>query len=180
MLIVFLILAAVVVSKGILSDPLPFELNIYRSTQTDSTTGCSFISVRQTQRETGRSDVPGYYISERSPVPEFGSDLTPGERLHVFAYDEGLLWSRAQWLCGNDIIPDHVITTKSADKTLSSSLVTSQDVLTSQRDLPIQDDVNFRTDPPLHIQPILVSGPSHNRVDLVFFSDGCTYLSYES
>lgn len=30
--------------------------------------------------------------------------------------------------------------------------------------------------PPLEIQPLVVSGPSSNRVDLVFFSDGCAHL----
>lgn len=29
--------------------------------------------------------------------------------------------------------------------------------------------------PPLEIEPLVVSGPASNRVDLVFFSDGCAY-----
>jgi len=28
--------------------------------------------------------------------------------------------------------------------------------------------------PPLEMIPLIISGPSSNRVDLVFFSDGCT------
>ena len=31
--------------------------------------------------------------------------------------------------------------------------------------------------PPLQMQPLIVSGPSRNRVDLVFFSDGCKSLN---
>lgn len=30
--------------------------------------------------------------------------------------------------------------------------------------------------PPLEIRPLIVNGPSSNRVDLIFFGDGCTYL----
>lgn len=30
--------------------------------------------------------------------------------------------------------------------------------------------------PPLTIKPLIISGPSDNRVDLVFFSDGCAYI----
>lgn len=28
--------------------------------------------------------------------------------------------------------------------------------------------------PPLEIRPLIVNGPSSNRVDLIFFGDGCT------
>jgi hypothetical protein len=46
------------------------------------------------------------------------------------------------------------------------------------RDLSLGDDMSEEDPtvdpPPLHIQQLFVSGPSSNRVDLVFFSDGCT------
>lgn len=29
--------------------------------------------------------------------------------------------------------------------------------------------------PPLDIQPLIINGPSDNRVDLIFFGDGCKY-----
>lgn len=31
--------------------------------------------------------------------------------------------------------------------------------------------------PPLDIQPLIVTGPSSNRVDLIFFGDGCTFYA---
>ena len=34
-----------------------------------------------------------------------------------------------------------------------------------------QEDV---APPPLEIRPLIVNGPSDNRVDLIFFGDGCT------
>jgi hypothetical protein len=29
--------------------------------------------------------------------------------------------------------------------------------------------------PPLEIRPLIVNGPSSNRVDLIFFGDGCKF-----
>lgn len=29
--------------------------------------------------------------------------------------------------------------------------------------------------PPLEIKPLIVTGPSSNRIDLIFFGDGCTF-----
>lgn len=31
--------------------------------------------------------------------------------------------------------------------------------------------------PPLEIQPLIVTGPSSKRVDLIFFGDGCTFYT---
>lgn len=31
--------------------------------------------------------------------------------------------------------------------------------------------------PPLDIQPLIINGPSDNRVDLIFFGDGCMYCA---
>ncbi len=39
------------------------------------------------------------------------------------------------------------------------------------------DNVQARQDvapPPLDIQPLIINGPSENRIDLIFFGDGCT------
>jgi hypothetical protein len=30
--------------------------------------------------------------------------------------------------------------------------------------------------PPLEIQPLIINGPSDNRIDLIFFGDGCAWL----
>ncbi len=38
---------------------------------------------------------------------------------------------------------------------------------------PDQETLSGVEPPPLEIEPLIISGPSSNRVDLVFFSDGC-------
>lgn len=34
--------------------------------------------------------------------------------------------------------------------------------------------------PPLDIQPLIINGPSDNRIDLIFFGDGCKSICDES
>lgn len=50
-------------------------------------------------------------------------------------------------------------------------------------DIDFDDDLldGNKVEPPhLDIQPLIISGPYDNRVNLVFFSDGCTYLVTQS
>ncbi|KIK69982.1 hypothetical protein GYMLUDRAFT_34387 [Collybiopsis luxurians FD-317 M1] len=59
----------------------------------------------------------------------------------------------------------------------SGKCVPTQSLPLSQtwHDVGTQDQISFATSadpPPLEIRPLIVSGPSRNRVDLVFFSDG--------
>lgn len=37
------------------------------------------------------------------------------------------------------------------------------------------DGVESTAAPPLEIRPLIISGPSKNRVDLIFFGDGCEW-----
>lgn len=40
--------------------------------------------------------------------------------------------------------------------------------------VPFLQALESAAPPPLDIQPLIVTGPSENRVDLIFFGDGCT------
>lgn len=44
---------------------------------------------------------------------------------------------------------------------------------TAQQSLQMKPTVS---PPPLEVEPLIITGPDTNRVDLVFFSDGCMYL----
>ena len=53
-----------------------------------------------------------------------------------------------------------------------------EDAFTLATDFSLGQEVMGKVDPPpLEISPLFVSGPIQNRVDLVFFSDGCTFPS---
>ena len=39
--------------------------------------------------------------------------------------------------------------------------------------LQVRDDISA---PALEIQPLIVNGPTSNRIDLIFFGDGCAYI----
>jgi hypothetical protein len=43
--------------------------------------------------------------------------------------------------------------------------------------VPFLQAVDSQAAPPLEIRPLIISGPSSNRVDLIFFGDGCKFIS---
>jgi hypothetical protein len=129
---------------------------------------CSVVAVRHTQHHKGlSSNEPRHYVVEKSRKPARGLD----EQLHIFAFHQEVLWARlgALSIC-NDILWDksvplgpNEISTEAPQRVLSS--------------IPV-DGVDWKAHvPPLHIERLIESGPSNNRVDLVFFADGCTYIS---
>jgi len=69
--------------------------------------------------------------------------------------------------------PDSV---SSGNSNSASQLDESQEPFETTHDLETMASQVSVPSPPLQIQELIVSGPSSNRVDLVFFSDGCTYM----
>jgi hypothetical protein len=156
MLGLFVALVLARFSVGILqSTRRPFELIL--AIPEDS--GCSVLSVRQTQHHKGLSEQLGNHVIEISR-----NTMTKLDRqVRIFAFDQEVLWSQARSICGNEIAPPGPtqIPIEHRQKFLKK---------------PIDDDDWLTPAPPLHVERLVESGPSNNRVDLVFFADGCMYL----
>jgi hypothetical protein len=102
-------------------------------------------------------------------------DIGPSEHVHsrvmarllrLYAEQEAWLWIEARMLCN---------AFEDAEQRSSSTIaleneVRNQFLLTSGPKPPLP------LPPPMTLTPLLVSGPSENRVDLVFFGDGCGCL----
>ena len=86
--------------------------------------------------------------------------------VRLYAEEEETLWMEARMLCnafegteqhpGGTIPPENYINGQFA-------------LANTPKTPPLRP-------PPMTLTPLLVSGPSENRVDLVFFGDGCKYL----
>lgn len=133
-----------------LADKRPTELILER----DSTGSCSFVAFRDTQvvRKLPEGDV---HVTKRDA-------MNGGERLNLVSYQEEAVWSKARELCTVLPTPEEAYFSGSpigsdAQRVLSAYII---------KDRPVKS-------PPLKIEPLIQSGPTNNRVDLVFFSDGC-------
>jgi hypothetical protein len=148
------------ISTGLLrASRHPFELILVRDNAK-----CSVISIRHAQLHKGLLDESGNYVIEKP------RKTTPGfsEQFRIFSYDQEVLWSQARAICSN------------SDLKVDSVPLAKQTVLQLQEQVlsnTILADMNWTSQvPPLHIEHLINSGPSNNRVDLVFFSDGCAYI----
>ncbi len=128
----------------------PFELIVHRD---PDTLKCTHLALRETQHFRGLTD-SGYFKSKRLETGE--------ERVQFIAEEEQAVWERAESLCGEK----HTWDFHTLIRTTSQALETDQVVLR-----PVQDNV-----PQLEISPLITSGDSSNRVDLVFFADGCKII----
>ena len=126
----------------------PYELVLNRNT---GTLQCTFLSVRQTQLFRALSD-EGYTKSRLLP--------TGGERIQYIVAEEGHVWERAESICGEQHTWNF--------QTLFGRGVRPAVGYNAMEVGSAQDDPL-----PLQIEPIVTSGHSSNRVDLVFFGDGC-------
>lgn len=160
MLRVLLSFILVGVSTGLLRSLLrPFELILVRDNSK-----CSVVSIRHAQLHKGLLEESGNYVIEkpRKTTPDFS------EQFRIFSYDQEVLWAQARAICSN------------SDLKVDSVPLAKQTVLQLQEQaLPdtILVDLNWTSQiPPLHIEHLINSGASNNRVDLVFFSDGCAYI----
>lgn len=131
----------------------PLELIFVRS---DEGT-CGIITSRHTQHLRGLK--AGAVHATRLPTQ------SGHQRVSLIAYDERSLWNAAQTECG-DIF---------SHESLFSDVPSDQGVLTMP---PSMHSENFEGQaPPLQVEPLIQSGDSSNRVDLVFFSDGCRFYA---
>lgn len=148
----------------------PSELQVIR----DSATGlCESVSLHETQVHKGLDKSLAHgeqYIIETSKFTSGLPEHRVLERIRVFSYNKAALRDHARSYCDQDE---------------RDGSFTTHDTLGGQR---MQDasqtfmQSGSHDIPPLEIHPLIQSGPSDNRVDLVFFADGCKiwslFLSY--
>lgn len=145
----------------------PKELVFERPQSSDSAArACSLITLRETQAVRKLSEHESYISIQRT--------ATNSDRFSIISYEEEVVWSKAQDLCQSfQRTPNFPrdLMLQDAVQFPPEHMDASQTVLNA---LPfLGDDSGPVQSPSLEIQPILQSGPSNNRVDLVFFSDGC-------
>ena len=146
------------------SIPQHFEAYIVNDLETDA---CLYVSLGTTQphKELTRALCRGdLYHTERSTF-DSGTARRAGklERIKVFSNDTQVLRDYSVALCGRG---DHRRTFPFYD--------TLRDGRAGEG--AIRDGITEGGLPPFEIRPILRSGNPENRVDLVFFGDGCEFL----
>lgn len=137
----------------------PYELLIYRDLDTSE---CSFVSLAETQIYRGLPD-NGY---SQAFVTEFGE-----ERLRfIEQYPEGMR-KHISSSCGENSHWNSILPLGTTEE-YAPSIGSAQGVLTSSNMYEMNPG-NLEV-PSFQLQRLIGSGPSDNRVDLVFFSDGYT------
>ncbi|KIK48057.1 hypothetical protein CY34DRAFT_798682 [Suillus luteus UH-Slu-Lm8-n1] len=148
---------ALIASTGARWNPRPYQLTLRRDTNTSS---CDIVSFGETQLH--KSLLPatsGQIIRQHNVVPSAGS-LGNMEIIRFLSYNTNELWLRVQLECSND---DLLFVGPNGFETQVS--FGDQGVHGILLDVPV---------PPLEVVSLLQSGPSDNRIDLAFFSDGYT------
>jgi hypothetical protein len=153
-------------------DRKDIDLVIRRSILTKE---CSFIS-SQPCRTKLVSDALECTYSYQQPAPKSWQQIGDEEMAIYPALDENSSWLLAESICGKDINPSCSNIVDSTPGFDSGSL---QEVLSHSQRATIEDDAIAKEEsPPLDIKSLHISGLSSNRVNLVFFSDGCMYTTY--
>jgi hypothetical protein len=105
-----------------------------------------------------------HIIREQNTVP-FPGPLDNDEIIHFLSYSTNELWMHAQLECSNDL----AFAVQSVRNGFEAQVTfEDQEILLSTLEVSV---------PPLEVVSLLQSGPSDNRVDLAFFSDGCKFAS---
>ena len=147
------------------SIPRYFEAYIVNDLETDT---CVYVSLgtAQPHKELARAlDRGSLYYTERSTF-DSGTARQAGklERIRVFSNDTRVLRDYSVALCGRG---DHSRTPPFYN-TIPRKEKISEGGITNE--------TTGWVVPPLEIRPIFQSGDPKNRVDLVFFGDGCEFL----
>lgn len=163
----------------------PLELRIHRHGRTSAVGPCTFLSLTTVQHHRGlRGDADvlektGSIFEERAPRPGRApaSDL---EYIQLVSHSQALLWGRAESICGPASTWSFpVYVAEPPHPRILSSSFTEEDreqaVFFGSLEYE-QTFLNTVSPPALELSPLVSSGPSSNRVDLVFFSDGCAYV----
>ncbi|KAI0824018.1 IgA peptidase M64-domain-containing protein [Trametes gibbosa] len=133
-----------------------YELVIIRSL--DGTRRCRHLALRQLPRFRGLSE-RGYFTSKNIDTGE--------ERLQLVHSSWDAIWEQAEEVCGMRNTWDFHV--------LQDGFRSADIEETEQTILQVDGRSRLTVDlPTLHIEPLISSGDSRNRVDLMFFADGYT------
>jgi hypothetical protein len=137
-----------------------FEL-IVRRDSTATSSPCTSVQLRPFGTYKGLSDLPGgidvHNITTAREPP----------RVRAYAQDAHALWTEAQKLCGDASSWNFPVL---VDDTHAHASAAYQDGKQAIISFPEPAASRY---PPLEVHRLIESGPSANRVDLMFFSDGC-------
>lgn len=151
---------ALVASTGAHWNSRPYQLTLRRETNTSS---CDIVSFGETQLH--KSLLPatsGQIIRQHNIVPSTGL-LGDEEIIRFLSYNTNELWLRAQFECSNDL------------SFVGQSGLNGFETQVSFGDQGMLHGILLDVPvPPLEVVSLLQSGPSDNRIDLAFFSDGYT------
>lgn len=142
----------------------PYQLTLRRETNTISS--CDIVSFGETQLHKSLLPVTsGQIIRQHNAVPSAGP-LGDNEIIRFLSYNTNELWLRAQLECSNDL------------SFVGRSGLSGLETQVSFRDQGVLHRIMLDVPvPPLEVVSLLQSGPSDNRIDLAFFSDGCAFSS---
>lgn len=134
--------------------PHPYELTAFQANDG----ACEVVGIRQTQLHkdlhTDEDVVIEKLLGKHSDLDENRT------MLRLYGAKEEQVWKRLEIICtgwlSNEV---------QNDGSNPQRVFTQLNQVIKPKPLPVP--------PPLTITPLLVSGPSENRVDLVFFGDGC-------
>jgi len=140
----------------------PFQLTLRRESNASL---CDIVSFSETQLHKGLLPATrGHVIRKQNIVPSTGP-LGNDEIIHFLSYSTNELWMHAQLECSNDL----AFAVQSVRNGFEAQVTfEDQEILLSTLEVSV---------PPLEVVSLLQSGPSDNRVDLAFFSDGCKFAT---
>ena len=135
-----------------------FELVIIRE---PDTLQCKHLSVRETHQYRG---IPREGLFSNRILD------TGEERIRFVAHGRDTVWDRAERLCGESHTWGFHVLLQNPELRVSDDI--GQTVLQPSGGVAHSAEADLDI-PPLEIFPLVTSGESSNRVDLVFFADGC-------
>ena len=141
------------------SSILPAKLPVAFTLSRDLDGSCTVISLVETQKHRLLLDYQDVVVETRLFKDAHHDNVPPSvEQLQLIGYVPHNLWAKAQELC--------------------SSFISAQEALGEFSRMIHIDQHTFSTTRPVkspdqELHPLVQSGPSENRVDLTFFSDGC-------
>jgi hypothetical protein len=170
-LLIFSTLSSGIFAHTIPDDNLLYELVVHRRLDTGLCTHTSLRQTIQQHKDLETQDV----VEERSLFTPRGerAHRVQGEgnweRLRYFFRDRHSLWTRALGLCGPESTWSQTMLVDSEE------LFTTPGHQNKQSHFYLSDKSSKQSEdtPLIELIPLVQTGPSSNRVDLTFFSDGC-------
>lgn len=142
----------------------PRELVVHRHVDAKI---CSVIQARETQHHRRLGVSLESHVTETAMVSTHDGKGTM-ERIRLYAYSDRVLWDQLSSICEG-----HKLDFSSFSQHIPLSIALHGDDSQLALQAPTEDAIKVPSALPLDVQRIAGSGPSANRVDLTFFSDGC-------